>query len=178
MTIPLLALDPALASLHAELGISADYAATRGLEIQPEAAQNELVAIATEPTEIRLIAPAADAWRAMRAAAARDGITLLPISGFRSVAYQADLIRRKLARGQAIDDILRVNTAPGFSQHHTGRAVDLTSPGDAPLTEAFAETSAYAWLTWRAAQYGFGLSYPSRHWSGITFEPWHWYWQD
>lgn len=177
MTLPLLAPDPALAALHEELGISADYAAHSGLEVQPEAANSELVVIATTPAEIRLIAPAAAAWRAMCATAARDGIILEPISGFRSIAYQADLIRRKLARGQAIEEILRVNTAPGYSEHHTGRALDLGTRNDPPLTESFAETSAYAWLVWRAGQYGFSLSYPNHHWSGISFEPWHWCWR-
>ena len=176
MSLPLTAPDPSLAALHEELGIPTDYAMHRGLEPQPEAKSSELVVVATEPSEIRLIAPAAAAWAQMRATALRDGIRLTPISGFRSVAYQADLIRRKLARGQTIDEILRVNTAPGFSEHHTGRAIDLGTPSEPPLAESFAESSAYAWLAWHAARYGFALTYPKNHYSGITFEPWHWCW--
>ena len=68
-------------------------------------------------------------------------VELLLVSGFRSVGYQADLIRRKLASGQDIDAILRVNAAPGFSEHHTGRAVDVATPGTRPLTEAFASSA-------------------------------------
>ena len=75
-------------------------------------------------------------WQTMQQAAAHDGIALLLVSAFRSVDYQRDLIARKLAKGEQLDSILRVMAAPGYSEHHTGRAVDLTAPGLAPLEEA------------------------------------------
>jgi LAS superfamily LD-carboxypeptidase LdcB len=43
--------------------------------------------------------------------------------------------------GQAMVDILRVNAAPGYSQNHTGCALDLTdAPNyEDPLREEFEE---------------------------------------
>ena len=71
-------------------------------------------------------------------------------------------------------DILRVNAAPGCSEHHTGRAIDITSVDCSPLSEAFATTSAYDWLQLNAAQFGFFMTFPAGNSFGIIYEPWHW----
>lgn len=113
----------------------------------------------------------------MQAVAAREDLTLLPLSAFRSVARQTAIIRRKLAAGQAIEDILRVNSAPGCSEHHTGRALDLGSPQLMRLTAAFALTREFRWLKRHATQFGFHLSYPRGNRQGIAYEPWHWFWR-
>ena len=110
-------------------------------------------------------------------AADRIGIQLLIVSGFRGFDYQAGLIRKKLEAGQAIEEILRVNTAPGYSEHHTGRAVDIATPGSRPLTEDFEHTDAFRWLTARAVEFGFSMTYPRDNPWGITYEPWHWSWK-
>jgi len=124
----------------------------------------------------RLVPGANSAWQKMQAAAAADGVELQLVSAFRSVAYQAELLRRKLDRGQQIGHILAVSAAPGFSEHHSGRAIDLTTPG-APVLEApFEETEAYGWLNDRASDYHFYLSYPRDNPHGVIFEPWHWAW--
>jgi D-alanyl-D-alanine carboxypeptidase len=73
-----------------------------------------------------------------------------------------------------LDDILAVNTAPGFSEHHSGRALDLSTPGEAAAEESFESTSAFAWLCAHAARFGFVLSYPRDNPHGIVYEPWHW----
>ncbi len=113
----------------------------------------------------------------MHAAAAREGVQLLPLSGFRSVARQTAIIRRKLAEGQALPAILRLVAAPGCSEHHTGRALDLGDVNHVGLDVDFAQTPAFRWLEKRAAQFGFRLSYPRKNRHGIGYEPWHWFWQ-
>ncbi len=123
-----------------------------------------------------LEAPASLAWTRMRDAAARDDVAIEAISGFRSHAYQAGIFLRKLARGQSIDEILAVNAAPGFSEHHSGRALDIGTPGEAPAEETFEETSAFDWLTNNARRFGFAMSYPRGNPHGIDYEPWHWMW--
>jgi D-alanyl-D-alanine carboxypeptidase len=110
----------------------------------------------------------------MRAAAERDGIALIPVSGFRSVARQTLIIRRKLAAGQRIDAILKLVAAPGYSEHHTGRALDIGTPGQPLLEESFAGTPAFKWLRRHASRFHFTLSYPRRNPHGIAYEPWHW----
>ena len=122
-----------------------------------------------------LINTAARAFVAMCATAAREQVLLQPISSFRSVAYQRGLIARKLKRGDTLDAILRVNAAPGFSEHHSGRAIDIGTPGCAALDEAFEHTPAFAWLQRHASNFDFRLSYPRNNPLGVIYEPWHWY---
>ena len=73
-------------------------------------------------------------------------------------ACQAALIAVKLRGGRGLDDILSVIAAPGFSEHHSGDALDLTKPGTEPLSEAFETTPAFDWLPAHAADFGFSLS--------------------
>jgi len=53
-----------------------------------------------------------------------------------------------------------VNAAPGYSEHHTGRAIDIGASGEPPLTETFEHTAAFRWLARRGGEFGFRLSYP------------------
>ena len=163
-----------LRELHIELGIDVNYGQDTGL--QPFNEASELVPVG--PNLVghmqRLTPAAAQQWAKMIAAATTDQILLLIVSGFRGVDYQADLIRKKISAGQQISDILEVNTAPGFSEHHTGQAVDIATPGSRPLTEDFENTEAFQWLTANAAEFGFSMTYPRDNPWGITYEPWHW----
>ncbi len=163
-----------LRELHKELGIHADYGAETGLQVFDEA--RELVEVG--PNLVghmqRLTPEVAQRWADMAAAAAEANIMLLIVSGFRGVDYQADLIRKKIAAGQQISDILEVNTAPGFSEHHTGTAIDIATPGSRPLTEDFENTEAFQWLTAEAGGFGFSMTYPRENPWGISYEPWHW----
>ena len=117
---------------------------------------------------------AARAWRAIRADAAADGVALDAISGYRSHDYQLGIFERKLARGQRVAQILEVNAAPGFSEHHGGDALDIGTPGQPPAEESFEATAAFAWLHRHAASHGFAMSYPRGNRHGIVYEPWHW----
>ena len=89
-------------------------------------------------------------------------------------AYQAGLIRKKLDAGQEVTEILTVNAAPGYSEHHSGRAVDIASPGSRPLTEEFEASEAFGWLEKRAKEFDFSLTYPRDNRYGFVYEPWHW----
>lgn len=160
--------------LHDELGIPADY----GQEGIPPYFGEASGLVEVGPNLVgrmqSLVPLAAARWQQMVEAASDDGIHLLIVSGYRSFDYQADLIRNKLAAGQNIGDILTVNAAPGFSQHHTGAAVDIASPGSRPLTGEFEQSAAFEWLSRCAAAYGFSLTYPRENRWGFIYEPWHW----
>ena len=117
---------------------------------------------------------AARAWTHLRDAALGDGLVLEAISGYRSHDYQLGIFERKLARGLSVDDILTVNAAPGYSEHHSGLALDIGAPGEPPAEESFELTPAFAWLRERAGGYGFAMSYPRDNPHGIVYEPWHW----
>lgn len=163
-----------LRELHQELGIPAEYGKAGGPPAYYEA--DELVEVGPNLVgRMQRLAPvAARQWLAMVEAAAADGVTLLIVSGFRSYEYQAALIRKKIDVGQSITDILEVNAAPGHSEHHTGLAVDIATPGSRPLTEEFEDSEAFRWLGANAARFGFSMSYPRDNPWGIVYEPWHW----
>ncbi len=163
-----------LRELHAELGIPDDYGRASDQPVFYEAIEMVDVGPNLVGRMQRLTPETAEHWQSMVAAAAADEITLLIASGFRSIEYQAALIRKKIEAGQLIADILEVNTAPGFSEHHTGRAVDIATPGSRPLTENFETTDAFRWLQAEAARFGFAMTYPRDNPWGITYEPWHW----
>lgn len=142
----------------------------------PEAGELVSVGLDHHGREARLGSGAAQAWLAMVRAATADGCSLLLISAFRSIARQAEIVRRKRERGLSWDEILRVSAYPGFSEHHTGTAVDVGAPGCAELTEVFEGTAEFAWLNRHAGSFGFHLSYPRDNAEGFAYEPWHWRW--
>jgi D-alanyl-D-alanine carboxypeptidase len=120
---------------------------------------------------------AAQAWSRLQDAARRDGIVLEAISGYRSHDYQLGIFERKLGRGQTVEQILAVNAAPGYSEHHSGLALDIGAPGEPPAEESFERTGAYDWLHAHAGGHGFVMSYPRGNPHGIVYEPWHWRYQ-
>lgn len=141
-----------------------------------EADPAQLEAVTTDGS-IRLRQRAAAQFQAMVAAAEADGITLVPISGFRSLADQKHLFFEvKAERGQDTTQRAEVSAPPGYSEHHTGYAVDI-GDGDRPDTHvktSFEETPAFQWLQANAAHYSFELSFPKNNPQGVAYEPWHW----
>lgn len=115
------------------------------------------------------------AWLRMQAAARRDDVQLEAISGYRSHQYQLGIFRRKLSRGQTVDEILSVNAAPGFSEHHSGRALDISAQGEPAAEISFQDCPAFEWLQRFASEFGFRMSFPQDNPHGISYEPWHWY---
>jgi D-alanyl-D-alanine carboxypeptidase len=156
------------------LGIPDDYAARHALRAEPEA--RDLVPVPKDVygRKVEMVAPAAAALDRMFAAAARDGVKLETVSGFRSINYQTGLIRRKLKAGMSIEKALSINAVPGYSEHQTGCAIDLTTPGVPAADGSFANSKAFTWLQQHGAQYGFHLSFPPGNPQGYEYEPWHW----
>lgn len=162
--------------MQAALRLPDDYAERSGLPEHPEPRCLQLAGRDRYRRPLWLLAGAARAWRAMQSAARHDGVALEAISGYRSHAYQLGIFERKFARGLSLEDVLRVNAAPGHSEHHSGRALDIGAPGEAPAEESFENTEAFVWLRSRAGEFGFHLSYPRGNPHGIVYEPWHWCW--
>ena len=159
------------------LGVPRDYGRVRGLRRVREPSHLESIGLDTQGREQFLATRAAKAWQRMRAAAARNGVELQVVSAFRSIEYQLGILKRKLERGQSIEQILRVSAAPGYSEHHSGRALDITAPGFAALEEEFERSPAFLWLKKNARRFDFHLSYPRKNPHGIAYEPWQWCWR-
>lgn len=161
-------------ALMAQLGIARSLPKARKLTAHAEPRRLVHVGLGTDHRDKFLAPAAAGAWRRMTRRAHADGVALELVSAFRSYDFQASLLRHKLARGMPLEEVLRVNAPPGYSEHHTGAAVDIGTPGCPPLDEAFEGTAAFHWLAANAQRFGFQLSYPRDNPQGYVYEPWHW----
>ena len=141
---------------------------------QAEALRLESVGADAAGRPVLLAPRAAAAWRSLSAAASADGLNPVLVSGFRSFERQRAIVAAKLGRGEPLEAILAASAYPGFSEHHTGRAVDIGGPGSSDLTERFESNREFSWLVRHAARFGFRITYPRGNAHGIAFEPWHW----
>ncbi len=113
----------------------------------------------------------------MRSAAAKDGVYLVFLSGFRSVDLQREIFyENKSIRNQIAIERAKVSAPPGYSEHATGFAVDI---GDRDMRKtdfetSFESTPAFRWLLKNAAKYHFVLSFPKDNIQKVSYEPWHW----
>ena len=164
---------------HEVLGLGEDCLrdGVRGSSKQPLCDEaTELVSVGEDVygRPQRLAPAAARAWFRLQEAAAAEEVSLQLVSAFRGVDYQRELIERKLAAGQELEAILQLSAAPGFSEHHTGNAIDVTTEGSAALEVEFELSECFRWLQRRAPSFGFSLTYPRNNPFGIAYEPWHW----
>lgn len=166
-----------ITAILATLGISPALIAQKRLP--PYAVAEELVVaeVDADGREYLLTPEASRAWAAMKQAAAQDQVVIEIVSAFRDLERQSAIIRAKLERGMAIDKILTLSAPPGYSEHHTGRAVDINTPGCIATEEMFEDTDAFRWLSVYAERFGFALSYPRGNVTGFIYEPWHWCFQ-
>lgn len=141
-----------------------------------EAPAGELQSI-TNDGSIKLRKTAATKYQEMVKAAASEGIYLIPISGFRSVDEQQHVFFDiKAERGQNAPKRAEVSAPPGYSEHHTGYAIDI-GDANAPetnLNTSFENTLAFKWLQANAAYFSFEISFPKDNSQGVNYEPWHW----
>ena len=142
-------------------------------EVAPE---SDLESI-TADNRLKMRSSAAKKFRQMQADAKADGINLAVISAFRTTQAQEELFFG--VKEQRVQDAAKraeVSAPPGYSEHHTGYAIDL-GDGNVPATHLeteFADTPAFAWLKENALKYSFELSFPPDNEQGVSYEPWHW----
>ena len=128
----------------------------------------------TEIEGYKLHKKVAEAFKKMKEAAKLDGIEFFLVSAFRSIEYQKEIfpckfINKEYPTEEEFLARLQFSAPPGFSEHHTGLAIDINS-----LEQDFAETIEYKWLLKNAASFGFEMSFPEDNWQKLGFEPWHW----
>lgn len=131
------------------------------------------------------------AFEKMAAAAAKDGIKLKVVSGFRSFQRQKEIWNEKyrtyrkegLTPPQVVEKITEYSTIPGTSRHHWGTDMDIVDDASgekqALLVPAKFEAGGpffkmKQWMDAHAATFGFYLVYtddPGR--KGFHYEPWH-----
>ena len=125
-----------------------------------------------DPKSGRTIQLQEEAWysfQQMALAAQAEGINLGILSGFRGLNQQAELLKANANKTNA--QILNSQAPVGYSQHHTGLAVDIGTMQSGLLKEG---TKEYNWLVQNASKYNFQLSYSKGSNQGAGFEPWEW----
>lgn len=111
-------------------------------------------------------------FQKMAEAALLDGVQLYVTSGYRDYTDQEEVFASYLAEGGEAHALVYA-AKPGYSEHQTGRALDIFTPG-MTLT-SFAGTKGANWLANEAYKYGFVLRYPEDkvELTGYEYEPWH-----
>lgn len=122
---------------------------------------------------------AAEAYQKMYDAGKADGVTLTPVSGYRSYSKQKylynNLVQEYLADGYSQEESEALASTrrmpPGSSEHNIGIAMDIGW-----VDRRFADSAEYAWLCEHADDYGFILRYTeeNKRYTGVKAEPWHW----
>ncbi len=145
----------------------------RALDSTALATPDMLVQLPQESTfedyRIYVLPVTRNAFAAMAAAALKDSVILIADSGWRSLSFQRRIIRTRMAAGDSFEEVLNSVAPPGYSEHHTGRTLDLC-----PSEAQFAFTPTYFWLTEHAASYGFHETLPEDPKAPLTWESWHW----
>ncbi|MGB5980903.1 MAG: M15 family metallopeptidase [Nonlabens sp.] len=132
------------------------------------------------------------AFDKMQKAAAKDGISLKIVSGYRSYERQQQIWNRKYEKYQKqgltpdaiFDKIVEYSTVPGTSRHHWGTDLDIidasaTYSGDVLVPKKFHGNGPFCkmkdWMDQHATDYGFALVYTDNaQRPGFKYEPWHW----
>ncbi|MEF3355078.1 M15 family metallopeptidase [Paenibacillus sp. GYB006] len=118
---------------------------------------------------------AAAALEELFAAAEEDGIELRAVSGYRSYERQVSVYNSSVERNGE-EYAARVSAKPGYSEHQTGLAIDVSSPSVGNvIEEVFGDSEEGKWLEEHAPEYGFVIRYlkDREDITGYVYEPWH-----
>ena len=167
-------MDVSPTTVFQELGLSEEFFEQRGLLRFEDADELDVVQTDENGRIHELVTNACEAWQAMKEAALIAGHEIFIVSAFRSTSRQAEIVRAKHLSGIGNDEIFAVSAPPGYSEHHTGRAIDVSTPGYPVLEEEFERSEAFSWLEENAGSFGFSMTYPRDNKFGFIYEPWHW----
>ncbi len=124
---------------------------------------------------------AAEAYLEMHNAMVAEGMSVIPVEGYRSAASQTDMynaeIYKLMGQGSSHDDaatqLRKELKNGGLSEHQLGLTVDVTTQSGV-LQEDFASLVQGRWLVRNAHKYGFIFRYPDTKESvtGMNARPW------
>lgn len=114
----------------------------------------------------------------LRDALLKQGIQIELDSIYRSVARQQEIVK-EFTEKYGADYVKQYVAVPGYSEHHTGLAVDICLVVDGKVIddndEMIAQKEIFAKIHPLLADYGFILRYPpgKEDITGYSYEPWH-----
>lgn len=117
---------------------------------------------------------AAEAYERMAEAAANDHIYLKMNDAYRSHKHQKELIEQT-AKIKGIEETMKTAAPAGFSEHHTGLAMDISGAIDENGLHITENEDAYEWLANNCYRYGFMIKNlkGKEDITGTAYEPWH-----
>lgn len=116
---------------------------------------------------------AASSFEKMRSDAAKEGINLYALSGYRSKEEQTTLWNQQVAKQGSEEAAAKISAPPGYSEHHTGYAIDIGTSPSTDLSSSFESTPAYKWVQQNGKRYGFEQSFTGQPGQGADEEAWH-----
>ncbi len=113
-----------------------------------------------------------EAFVKMARDAKSKGLNLRAISTYRTYDYQEKLYTNYV-KNDGVKKADTYSARPGFSEHHTGLAIDIDNIKKSYLE--FENTKEFNWIIENAYKYGFILRYPKDKVdiTGYIYEPWH-----
>ena len=132
----------------------------------------------SEGSDVEVEAKAYDAYQKLKAALEAEGVYVDLDSAYRNVADQ-QRIMDEFTRDHGADYAKKTVAPPGYSEHHTGLALDLYLIIDGKEVDENADMMEHPEI-WekihaKLAEYGFILRYldGDEHITGYAYEPWH-----
>jgi LAS superfamily LD-carboxypeptidase LdcB len=169
----------------------------RGYKKRPQAVETSLVSYSGQRLHVEM----QESLQLMQQEAAKSGIKIGLVSGYRSVANQQGIFKSRfeeaskkenggvytsqdILTGKAdkvIDLVLQTISIPGYSRHHNGYTVDLTDTTSKNSFTLFKDTTAYRWVSannfLNAKKFGIIPSYPAGQTQvGPNPEEWEFVW--
>ena len=157
-------------------------------KIENEVSENQLTTLSDNSHQVD--SRISKDYEAFSEAATKAGFPLVIISAFRSVESQKEVFDTNvnglvsgngMSQEEAIAKTKETITEPGYSEHHTGLAVDIVdqdwynSYSTQVLDASYGDQPGAKWIAENAPKYGFIIRYPKdrQDITGITYEPWH-----
>lgn len=114
----------------------------------------------------------AEAYHDMTEKMKELGMTIYVVSSYRDIAYQKNLYNGYL-RTDSKEEVDSYSSRPGFSEHHTGRALDISNVYN--NLNVFEGSKEAEWIYEHCHEYGFIVRYKEGQTdvTGYIFEPWH-----
>ena len=116
-----------------------------------------------------VVSSIAPIFNQMVADASQVGLNIYDATCYRSYSFQNTLYTNYIKR-DGKEAAETYSARPGYSEHHTGLAIDLNT-----VNNAFASTAESKWINDNCHKYGFIIRYPkgSEEITGYQYEPWH-----
>lgn len=122
----------------------------------------------------KLTAEATTAFNSMCMDAKEEKIYFASMTAYRTYSEQEERYKNYASQygNLQVDDY---TSRPGYDEHQSGLAVNISSMANNPSGTTFTQTAEYTWLSEHAAEYGFIFRYPGnkQHLTGMSSEPSH-----